>query len=213
MFKFPHNNNYFWYEASLDPLDRETEYDLAVKMSNGDKKARETLIRANIRFAIKVARQYSGYNLDYDDLVSVAVTGLVNAVDHFKADRNARIITCAVWWIRAEFKKIRHNDDEPKVESCSEAMERFMMKQADEESLSPEENAMRSCFMDEFYKNVRTLPAEERTILMMHNGLCGYSKLNYTEIGKCYGKTKQWAWLKAQSAEQTIANKMDDWRA
>ena len=90
------------YEASFKPLSRETEGILARKAKNGDVSARETLIRANIRFALSEARKYQGHGLDWDDLCSVAVVGLIKAVDHFNPDRNVRFITCAVQWIKNE---------------------------------------------------------------------------------------------------------------
>ena len=205
------SNISFLYAASLSPLDREAEHELAVKMTKGDKKARETLILSNIRFAIQCARKYKSYNLDHEDLVSIAVAGLINGVDHFDVKRNTRIITCAAWWIRAEFKKHCETQEEETVESSSDALKLFMKNQPDEESMTPDESAIYSCFKDVLYKNINALPREERTVFMMHNGLGGYSKLNFAEIGKRYGKTKQWAWLKAKSADKFIASKMSDW--
>ena len=213
MIKSTENNVSFLYEASLPPLGREQEYELAVKMGEGDKKARETLIRANIRFAIKEAYKYKKMKLDFDDLVAIAIVGLIKGVDHFDVSRNSKLITCASWWIRAEFSALCKKTEDVLVESSSEALERFLMNKADESSMSPEESAMYSCFMDDFYKNVRALPSVERTVLLMHNGLCGYSKLDYAEIGNRYGKTKQWAWLQARTAEQTMAKKLCDWMA
>ena len=208
------NTNSFLYAASLSPLDRETEYDLAVKMENGDKTARKTLILANLRYAIKVASSYQKFNMDYSDLVAVAVSGLVNGVDHYKANRNTKVITYATWWIRAEFKKLHDSKEkEVSVETCTEAMEQYMMTLADEESMSPEEYAINSCFKDYFYKTIKSLPSDERKIFLMHHGLAGYSKHNLAEIGEYYGKTKQWAWLKAKSADKYMADKMQKWAA
>ena len=47
----------------------------------------------------------------------------------------------------------------------------------------------------------------------MYTGFCGYSKKNLTEIGKLFGKTKQWAWYKAQAAERFMAKWMAEWVA
>ncbi|MCR5187356.1 MAG: sigma-70 family RNA polymerase sigma factor [Treponema sp.] len=218
MIKNSSNNISFLYAASLSPLDKNTERELVEKMAKGDKKARETLIRANLRFAIKQAAKNKQYNLPFEDLVSVAVTGLIKAVDLFNPSMPNRIITYANWQIRAEFKELY--DKKQAAEkyafsevSCSEMVENYLSDKVDTESMSPEDYAINACFKESFYKNVKKIPAEERTIFLMHNGLCGYDKLSYTEIGKRYGKPKQWAWAKSQKAEQFMADQMADWAA
>jgi len=90
------------YEVSVPPLSKEKEAALAVQMQSGDTKARETLIRSNVRFALAEARKYQGLGLGWDDLCAEAVAGLIKAVDHFDPSRNARLITCAGQWIRNE---------------------------------------------------------------------------------------------------------------
>ncbi len=204
----------FLYAVSLSPLDREAEHELAVKMSKGDLKARELLIRSNIRFAITAAGHYSGFKLDYEDRVAVAITGLVKGVDHYQASRNTRVITCVAWWIRAEFKALCEKQErEVPVENCTEALEQFMQLQADEASISPEENAINSCLKDDFYKKVKTLPVEDRSIFLSYYGLDGHSKEDLATIGKRYGKTKQWAFLKVHSAKKYMAHQIQDWLA
>ncbi len=211
-------DNSFLYNSSLAPISRDEEQELAVKMSKGDKKARETLIRANIRFAIREASKYKGLNLDYEELVSIAVSGLINGINHFDAGKNIRIITYASWWIRAEFKSVIEKKSKTKEYGVSEhfgseAIENLISSQADEKSMTPEENAIQACWEEDFYKNVKELPEQERKIFLMHQGLGGYSKLSYSEIGEKFGKTKQWAYQKAQTAENFMAKKLSCWLA
>lgn len=66
----------------------------------GDPSARETLIKANTKFAAKVARLYAERGLPSGDLFSEAVIGLTRAVDRFDASSGYKFITYAVWWIR-----------------------------------------------------------------------------------------------------------------
>ena len=47
-----------FYAASLEPISREAEHELAVRMLNGESNARDTLIRSNLRYAIKEAAKY-----------------------------------------------------------------------------------------------------------------------------------------------------------
>ena len=93
------SNSSALYRASLAPMSRDEECSLAVKARNGDKKAREKLFRANLRYAIKLANTYIGVGLDADDLYSEAAYGLLNAVDHFDSERGT-VCTCAFLYIR-----------------------------------------------------------------------------------------------------------------
>ena len=56
-----------FYAASLEPINQEAEHELAVSMLNGESNARDTLIRSNLRYAIKEAAKYKYEDLDYDE--------------------------------------------------------------------------------------------------------------------------------------------------
>lgn len=92
---------YFYQQVSkYDILDKETEYFLAVSMKSGDESARELLILSNIRLVISIAKKYLNRGLDYEDLISYGIIGLINAIDRFKPDLGNRLSTHATWWIR-----------------------------------------------------------------------------------------------------------------
>ncbi len=86
----------------FDLLSAEEEYDLAVRqMEHGDLEAAHRLICANLRFVVKIANEYRGYGLRLLDLVQEGNIGLMMAVKKFDPTRGTRLITYAVWWIRA----------------------------------------------------------------------------------------------------------------
>jgi len=86
----------------FDLLSVEQEYDLAVRhMQDGDMDAAHRLVCANLRFVVKVANEYRGYGLRLLDLVQEGNVGLMMAVKKFDPSRGTRLITYAVWWIRA----------------------------------------------------------------------------------------------------------------
>ena len=62
--------------------------------------ARSELIRANLRFAFSIAKQYQNRGLPLGDLVSEANAGLVRAADKYDPDVGVNFISYAVWWIR-----------------------------------------------------------------------------------------------------------------
>ncbi len=86
----------------FDLLSAEEEYDLAIRhLRDGDMEAAHKLICANLRFVVKVANEYRGYGLRLLDLVQEGNIGLMMAVKKFDPARGTRLITYAVWWIRA----------------------------------------------------------------------------------------------------------------
>ncbi len=83
-------------------LTAEEEYQLAVRLRrDNDLDAAHRLVCANLRFVVKVAMGYRGYGLRLLDLVQEGNIGLMQAVRKFDPDRGIRLITYAVWWIRA----------------------------------------------------------------------------------------------------------------
>jgi len=83
-------------------LARDEEQALAEKLQDdGDVEAAHRLVTANLRFVVKVAFEYKAYGLRLLDLVQEGNIGLMHAVRKFDPARGYRLITYAVWWIRA----------------------------------------------------------------------------------------------------------------
>jgi RNA polymerase primary sigma factor len=72
---------------------------------SGDLKARDMIIRANLRFVIQVARSFQGMGMELEDLIAFGNVGLFEAVDRYDADKDFKFITFAVWYVRAEIQK------------------------------------------------------------------------------------------------------------
>jgi RNA polymerase sigma-32 factor len=69
--------------------------------ATGDTRAAHRLVTANLRFVVKVAYEYRSYGFKVSDLIQEGNIGLMKAVQKFDADKNIRLISYAVWWIRA----------------------------------------------------------------------------------------------------------------
>jgi RNA polymerase sigma-32 factor len=83
-------------------LSREEEQQLAQRYRReGDLDAAHELICANLRFVVKVANEYRSYGMKLLDLVQEGNIGLMMAVKKFDPQRGIRLISYAVWWIRA----------------------------------------------------------------------------------------------------------------
>ena len=96
-------------------LTAEEERTLAQKIKQGDSRALNQLIEANLRFVVSIANQYKGRGLQMDDLVSEGNIGLMKAASRFDPDRGTRFVNCAVVHIRQQIEKaITHQADPPK---------------------------------------------------------------------------------------------------
>jgi len=91
---------YFDDIAESTPLSREREVELADKIKNGDMRARDEMIRANLRFVVDVAKKYQNRGLSLSDLISAGNLGLITAADRFDGTKGYKFISYAVWWIR-----------------------------------------------------------------------------------------------------------------
>ena len=86
-------------------LDHEEETELAVKAKNGDKAAKDKIVKANLRFVVNVAKKYQNRGLELGDLISEGNIGLLTAIEKFDASKGYHFISYAVWWIRQAVTK------------------------------------------------------------------------------------------------------------
>ena len=91
---------YFNDIASSTPLSREREVELAELIKDGDMKARNELVQANLRFVVDVAKNYQNRGLSLSDLISAGNVGLLTAAERFDGEKGYKFISYAVWWIR-----------------------------------------------------------------------------------------------------------------
>jgi len=90
-------------------LTPQEEIDLAARIKKGDKKAREHMIKANLRLVVKIARDYEGIGLPLLDLISEGNIGLMKAVERFDPAKGGKLSTYGSWWIKQSIKRALAN--------------------------------------------------------------------------------------------------------
>ena len=92
--------NFFESVGKTNLLSREEEVELSKLIEKGDQRARDRMIKANIRLAISIAKKYANKGVDLEDLIQESSIGLIKAVDRFDWRKGFKFSTYACWWIK-----------------------------------------------------------------------------------------------------------------
>jgi len=90
-------------ETSL--LSAKEEQELAAQIADGDVRARDRMVRANLRLVVNIARGYTGKGLGLQDLIEEGNLGLLRAVEGFDPGVGTRFSTYASYWIKQSIKR------------------------------------------------------------------------------------------------------------
>lgn len=86
-------------------LTADDEKELSYRIGDGDKEARDRMVRANLRLVVNIARAYTGKGLPLPDLIEEGNLGLLRAVEGFDPGMNTRFSTYASYWIKQSIKR------------------------------------------------------------------------------------------------------------
>ena len=95
--------------GQVELLTPEQEVKLARRIKRGDEKARQQMIRANLRLVVKIAGDYARLGLPLLDLISEGNLGLMKAVDRFDPKKGGKLSTYAAWWIKQGIRRALAN--------------------------------------------------------------------------------------------------------
>ena len=97
-------------------LTSDETHALFIKMQNGDKFARDELIKGNLKLVLSILKRFNNKNENMDDLFQVGCIGLVKAIDNFDMSHEVKLSTYAVPMILGEVKRyLRDNNSSIRV--------------------------------------------------------------------------------------------------
>ena len=165
-----------------------------------DMSAREALIKANLKFVPTVAKQFKGCGLPFADIVEEGNIGLIKAIDRFNPDKDNKVISYAVWWIRkcimeAIEKKgmieaeniddFNNQKDDKEDKDISETITQCCKNDFDEIEETPIDTKY---IINELFEGV---PEREQCIISDYFGLNGEKPKTLDEIGADFNLTKE----------------------
>ena len=173
------------------PLSKEKEKEYLEKSAQGDKEAKEILVKHNLRLVAHIAKKYSNYG-DNDELISIGSIGLIKAIESFKPDKGTQLATYASRCIENEIlmtmrtsKKHRSNVslNEP-IGVDKDGNELVIMDMLCDDC-SVIEDVENSIMMEKLLRITKAvLDEREYEIIRLRYGLGGCGSLTQREVAK-----------------------------
>lgn len=173
------------------PLSKEKEKEYLEKSAQGDKAAKEILVKHNLRLVAHIAKKYSNYG-DNDELISIGSIGLIKAIESFKPDKGTQLATYASRCIENEIlmtmrtsKKHRSNVslNEP-IGVDKDGNELVIMDMLCDDC-SVIEDVENSIMMEKLLRITKAvLDEREYEIIRLRYGLGGCGALTQREVAK-----------------------------
>lgn len=181
------------------PLSKEKEQEYLKKSANGDKEAKEILVKHNLRLVAHIAKKYANYG-DNDELISIGSIGLMKAIESFKSDKGTSLATYASRCIENEIlmtmrtsKKHRSNVslNEPiGVDKDGNELVIMDMLESDQNVIEDVENTIMMEKLSQITKSA--LDEREYQIIKLRYGLENTGALTQREVAKKFNISRSY---------------------
>jgi len=199
-----------------DPLAPKQEKEEFEKYFNGDLKARDKLIKHNLRLVAHVVKKYYGNSIENDDLMSIGTIGLIKAVQSYSADKNTRFSTYAAKCIENEvfmaMRKIKNTENTVYLEESLEA-ENKNSKLTLKDSLQDDFELAEYCELKQEKSDVlklvmQKLDARQRQIIILRYGLFGNDVHTQQQVCEILGISRSYISRLEKKAVETLRKEL-----
>lgn len=194
--------DYFNDISKFSTLSKEEELSLWEKYKKeNDLKARDKIVKSNLKFVASVAKPYIGMGLSYSDLIAEGNLGFMKAIEKFDYTRDLKTISYSVWWIRQTILEALKKRNILKGDELTQSdnMDEENNSDIDDNITEQEE------YIDSFeFSNIKqtddsfsmdklfdTLTEREKKVISLYFGFDQNKDLTLEEIGKELGLTKE----------------------
>ena len=197
------SQTYFNEISKFKSLTKEEEVSLWKKYKKEhDLKARDTLIKSNLKFVANVAKPYIGMGLSYSDLIAEGNLGLMKAIEKFDYEKDVKTISYSVWWIRQTILEALDNRNKLNGEELPKDYETPVYQYSDDDNdLSRDDSKYADKNSnDEFSqkemsqiieKLMGCLGKKEHKVVSLYYGLNGCDEMTLEEIGDLMHLSKE----------------------
>ena len=168
--------------ASAKPLSDEEEARLAELIKQGDAKAKDKLVKANLKFVVSIARQYATASVSILDLVNEGNIAMIKAADNFNPSYGKRFSSYAAGHIRRAIEAFLPQQD-PKFD-------RAKLESLSEQTSSADKSAIQVSDNEKLASLVALLPEREQNVMKAYYGIAS-DQMTLAEIGMKYGFTRE----------------------
>lgn len=189
-----------FFEGQLpQPLTEKEFFEHFNNYKKGSLECRNIIITSNIKLVIsRVIKKYGNTFYEKQDLVSIGIIALINAIDSFDINKNIKFSTYATWCIdNYIFNFLRDNKKHLEIDSIEKVFFNQSEKQnlklediLDDKYSNIEQNYERKETIPEIRKLVESLEEKDKEIIMLYFGFYDNKKYTMEEIAKLYNTTK-----------------------
>jgi len=173
-----------------EPLNSEDEKKYLEQMENGDKKARNMLIKHNLRLVAHIVKKYNSPHTDKEDLISIGTIGLIKGINTYDNSKNTKLATYAARCVENEIlmhlrstKKLNQEmllQESIGVDKEGNEISLLDIINAEEETIL--EKVEQKINKEKLYRKLKTLSSREKKVLEFRYGLKNKKKLTQREV-------------------------------
>lgn len=199
------------------PLTAAEELEFLSRLDRGDKEARDTLIRRNLRLVAHIIKKYYATADEQDDLISIGTIGLIKAVDTFSTEKGTRLATYAARCIENEILMYFRNqkklncemllNDTIDTDNSGNPLTLYDILPCDDTILDSIELKMNLQKLSGLID--RCLDKRERLIVALRYGLCGRKPLTQRETAKYMGISRSYVSRIEKKALETLRAELE----